>query len=154
MSPRGVALWGAVLSCVVLPGCQTAEKTAPPSRFQGEQPHAFRAAGLLPKEALRTPLYEIADQVRLQEYRLLFTIDSEFGAIPTLGLDLLALRLRELHAIEKAQRYAKDASAVQKIINEARRSGTGLGTGQTDAAGAIHDMPKGFRGLAIGERLG
>ena len=152
MNLRGVALFCAVFLCMVLVGCETAEKTAPPSRFQGEQPHAFRAAGLLPKETLRSPLYEIADQVRVQEYRFLFTIDSEFGAIPTLSLDLLALRLRELHAIERAQRYAKDAAAVQKIINEARRSGTGLGTGQKDAAGAIHDMPKGFRGLAIGER--
>jgi hypothetical protein len=99
------------------------DKTIPAA--QSEPVPTFRASDLLVLDVLRGPNYQIDEFVQVQKYKYLFQINTEWGVVPAEGLNMLELRLREMHAIENLRQLAKDAQFVQGIVEAVRSSPQG-----------------------------
>src|SRR5690606_22041018 len=87
-------------------------------RSSGEGPAAgdvvkvYRAADILPRELLRGPNYEIEPEVALRGYWYDFRLKTEWGVLPARGMGMLEVRIREMHAVERARKMSRDPQFV------------------------------------------
>jgi len=137
-----------LLLCTILPfillSCSIIPKKAPATRFQGEESPTFKAGDILSSEIIKGNNYSIADKVPVEQYHYAFTVKSDFGDIPALGKEVLELRLRELHAIEEAQRRTKDPHFVNGVLKPIKQAGKGLQLLITDPYNTLKNMPRGL----------
>jgi hypothetical protein len=63
-----------------------------------EQPPSFSAAQVLPPNLLSSPNYTIANQVGLDNFQYVFSVNTRWGAFTVKGLDLMRVRAREMAA--------------------------------------------------------
>ena len=125
-------------------GCATPPKATRPARLQGESVPVFRAEDLLPPETVYGLNYRISNRVPVEEYRYSFVIESEFGDISARGMEMLDLRLHELHSIEQARKLSTDPQLVDGILDRLEQTGKGLVTLITDPLGSAARAPRGF----------
>jgi hypothetical protein len=132
-------------------GCATSPK-APAGRSQGETAPVFSAYQILPKEALKGSNYRVARRVPVEEYQYVFTVNSDFGKFSAQGRDMLDLRLRELKAIEEAQRLSTDPHFVNGVLEPLKDTGKGLEIFVGEPLESLGRIPKGF-GLMANQYL-
>ncbi len=144
-----------MLLCTILPffllNCSTAPK-APDAGFQEEKPPTFQASQVLSPDILIGKNYSIADEVPLERYHYAFTVKSEFGDIPAIGKEVLELRLRELHAIQEAQRRTNDAHFVNGVLQPIKQAGKGIELFFSDPYSSLKNLPKGL-GMMLNQYL-
>src|SRR5262245_829629 len=63
-----------------------------------EQPPSFSAEQVLPPNLLSSPNYTIANQVGLDNFQYVFSVDTRWGSFAVKGLDLMRVRAREMAA--------------------------------------------------------
>ena len=64
---------------------------------------------LAPAAMLKGPLHTVAEPVSLDGYFGRFDIESKFGKFSVLGVNMLGVRVHELHAIEALQKVDVDS---------------------------------------------
>jgi hypothetical protein len=99
---------------------------------------------VLPKHVLRGSNYRIADDVPVEEYQYVFTVQTDFGEFTACGRDMLNLRLRELKSIEAARELSEDPKVVDGILAPLEDTGKGLGLLVTEPLESLGRAPKGF----------
>src|SRR5262245_66390264 len=63
-----------------------------------EQPPRFSAAQVLPPNLLSSPNDTVANQVGLDNFQYVFSVDTRWGPFTVKGLDLMRVRAREMAA--------------------------------------------------------
>ncbi|MEX0701196.1 MAG: hypothetical protein WD069_03795 [Planctomycetales bacterium] len=76
----------------------------------------FRASDLLAPEVLRGPNYEIDEEVPLRGYWYEFRLKTKWGEVPARGLGMLELRIREMHAVERARKLSRDPQFIEGVL--------------------------------------
>jgi hypothetical protein len=147
MRSRAVDLLLPLIVGVVNAGCSQSGSSArhgPAERYQGEQAPAFRASSIVPWEVLVGPDYRIEEKVPVADYMYLFTIRTNYGVIPARGRDMLALRLQEMAAIQRARRLSEANHIAEGAKESLEKTGQGLNELLMDPGGTILRAPAGF----------
>lgn len=82
-----------------------------------ETPASLSAAAVAPSGLLSGPHYKVAPEARLDGYLPVFTIESDFGTFPAVGVEMLRVRVSEVPAIASLGEVSKSdafANAVAK----------------------------------------
>src|SRR5262245_2340668 len=108
----------------------------------------FNARDVIDEQLLRGPGYVIEDTVRVHDYRFVFYMKTSYGRLPVLGVPMLELRLREMHAIAAASDLADDPQAVQGIVRTLVDTPRGLGVLLTEPEQSVRRAGVGFRRMA------
>jgi hypothetical protein len=147
MRSRAVDFLSPLIVSVAMVGCSQSGSSArhgPAERYQGEQPATFRASAILPWEVLVGPDYRIEETVPVADYMYLFTIRTSYGVIPARGRDMLALRLQEMAAIQRARRLSEANHIAEGAKESLEKTGQGLNELLMDPGGTILRAPAGF----------
>jgi len=136
---------------IILCGCSTPPE-APSGRLEGETAPVFNVYQILPKEAVKGSNYQISRQVPVEEYQYVFAVESDFGKFDAHGRDMLDLRLRELKAIEEAEKLSSDPHFVNGVLEPLKDTGRGLEIFVDEPLESIGRIPKGF-GLMASQYL-
>jgi hypothetical protein len=78
-----------------------------------EQPPAFSASQVLPRDLLQSPNYRVDDRVGLENFQYAFSVHTKWGTFPIKGADLLRLRAREMAATAKLEEVGGAETAVE-----------------------------------------
>lgn len=140
-----------VVVTVMLCGCKTTPE-APAGRLEGETAPVFNVYQIVPKEVVKGANYRISRQVTVEEYQYVFEVESDFGKFSANGRDMLDLRLRELKAIEEAEKLSSDPHLVNGVLAPLKDTGKGLEIFVDEPLESIGRLPKGF-GLMASQYL-
>jgi hypothetical protein len=108
-----VACW-LVLSAVIAPGVAVAQ-----SKGGYEVPPVLNGAELAPAALLKGPLHAVAEPVQLEGFFGRFVIESKFGTFSVAGVNMLAVRVNELRAIEVLQEVQKSQAFQDSLARAA-----------------------------------
>ncbi len=111
----------------------------------------FQAADILRKEVLVGPHYEIDDAVELNGRHYTFLMHTDWGDLEVTGVNLLTVRIREMHAIRKARELSGDPQIVQGLVETLHRTPEGARLLITDPAGSLLRVPIGIGKLITGQ---
>ena len=136
---------------VMLCGC-AGKPEAPAGRLEGETAPVFNVYQILPKEVVKGSNYRISRKVTVEEYQYVFEVASDFGKFDAHGRDMLDLRLRELKAIEEAEKLSSDPHFVNGVLAPLKDTGKGLEIFVDEPLESIGRIPKGF-GLMAAQYL-
>src|SRR5262245_11632359 len=126
----------AVLFSTLIANLAAAPRASNPPAFEDDSP-LFSARELLDDRLLRGPGYAIEDQVRVHDYRFLFYLRTSYGRLPVLGVPMLELRLREMHAIAAARELADDPQAIEGVVQTLANTPRGLGVLLTEPGQSV-----------------
>lgn len=104
----------------------------------------FEVNAVLSAQVIRGPNYEIEPRVQVFGDEFLFRIRTAYGILPAHGLEMLELRLREMHSIRVAEDLRRRGHFSAGVIDNLRKTGRGLEELLADPAGALLRAPKGL----------
>jgi hypothetical protein len=108
-----------------------------------EKPKTFKASEVLTSELRKGTHHEVADKVPTEGFFFAFTLQTDFGELDALGLDLLRKRVRETEALVALQ----EVSETEVFLEAAGRSLISLGKG---VANVVVDPEATAKGLGAG----
>ena len=106
------------------------------------------AADILRPQILSSPNYKIEDAVTVKQHRYVFRIKTRWGPLSADGMNMLALRLREMRAIERAKRLSRNSQVIGGVVESVSQTPQGVGMLLTNPIGAVLGIPQGVRRLA------
>ncbi|MEX0714983.1 MAG: hypothetical protein WD066_00270 [Planctomycetaceae bacterium] len=109
-----------------------------------EPVRVFRASDLLPAELLRGPNYEIDEEVPLRGYWYDFRLKTKWGDLPARGMGMLELRIREMHAVERARRLSRDPQFVEGVLGNLTAAPRGALIILKEPVSTLKRAPKGL----------
>ena len=86
-----------------------------------EAPPVLRAADLVPAELLSGPGFEVDAQVPVKGFLGYFTLRADVGTFEVHGVDLLRVRVAELHALRKLDETSNSATFAKAAAGAAAR---------------------------------
>jgi len=108
-----------------------------------ETPPAAKASQLLPKTVLKGPHHTIDEAVPLQGLFYRYRIQSTFGTFEAVGSPLLAVRLKEIDALERLSGTSEFSVAMKSV-------GDSLATAAKGAAHAVANPEETVKGIPGG----
>jgi len=108
-----------------------------------DSPPVFTAINLLGAAGVKGPHYQIAEEVRTDEYFHEFTLSSTYGSVEAIGRTQLAVRIQEIAALAALD----DVSKTEVFLSAAGQSVVNVGKG---AAAAVKDPEATVKGLGAG----
>jgi hypothetical protein len=110
---------------------------------QYEQPPSFSAGQVLPPSLLNSRYYQVQNNVGLEDYQYVFTVNTQWGTFRIKGTTLLRVRAREMEATAKLQQISGGETLVDSAGRTALKP---LGTAKgllTEPGKTISDTFKG-----------
>jgi len=102
------------------------------------------AGGVLaPKELLSGPLHTVGEPIVVEGFMGRYEIRSKFGKFQVAGVEMLALRVRELAAIEALDQVEKSTEFQQAFVRSAQAPVQFLGSAVTDPGGTVENVAAG-----------
>jgi hypothetical protein len=145
-SPHFAALF--VVSFAFLSTPASLQSAQQPARASDERDLLFDVHDLIDGNLLRGPGYVIEDQVRLNDYRFVFYLKTNYGRLPVQGVPMLELRIREMHAIATASEWAGDPQAIAGIVQTLADTPRGLAVLVTEPEQSVQRARVGIRRMA------
>jgi hypothetical protein len=112
-----------------------------------ETPPTLRAADVLPREALKGPHHEVADEVASDGVGLVFSIRSTFGTFVAPSRELAELRIAEVGAIAQLKGLGRGEMFASGMVDSVKRKAETLQNVVEDPEGTVHGMGRGLKGL-------
>jgi len=84
-----------------------------------ETPPVLAGSELAPAALLKGPLHTVAEPIRLEGFFGRFVIESKFGNFSVLGVNMLAVRVNELRAIEALQEVESSQAFQDSLLRAA-----------------------------------
>ena len=84
-----------------------------------ETPPVLAGSALAPATLLQGPLHTVAEPITLDGYFGRFVIESKFGKFSVAGVNMLAVRVNELQAIEALQEVQKSQAFQDSLVRAA-----------------------------------
>jgi hypothetical protein len=109
-------------------------------------------AVLAPEAMLKGPLHTVAEPVALEGYFGRFVIESNFGKFSVLGVNMLSVRVNELHAIEALQGVANTQAFQDSLVRSAQVPIQFVQSAVTNPIGTVENVGQGL-GSVLG-RIG
>ncbi|MCU0916413.1 MAG: hypothetical protein MUC88_17890 [Planctomycetes bacterium] len=108
----------------------------------------FSVTQVLPPTVLEGANYRLSEDVSVQEYHYVFTVQSDFGEITAQGRPMLGLRLRELQALAAARKVDRYRLLVDGILTPLKNTGKGLDLILHEPLESLEAVPEGL-GLIV-----
>lgn len=144
-SSISITAFAALLGCVSpFAAAQTAGDFEPLPTLRGDQ--------LLAPELLAGPQYRVKEPIALDGVFGVFELDSDFGHFRVLGRQMLAVRIRELKAIDELGKVDKGAAFGEALARSATAPVTFVGHLIVDPGKTVENVANGM-GTVFG-RLG
>lgn len=125
----------ALLACAPGVVAQKAAPDAPAPLLAGRD--------LAPAELLSGPLHKVEEPVAIDGFMGRFVIASKFGKFEVRGVEMLAIRVRELAAIEAIGEVEKSSEFQQAFLRSAQAPVQFLGNAVTNPAGTVESIGTG-----------
>jgi hypothetical protein len=117
---RNTRMFASVLSCLLAAGSIVSTLPAIAQPKGGYEPAPVLAgAELAPAALLKGPLHTVAEPVTLDGFFGRFVIESKFGRFSVVGVNMLGVRVNELHAIEVLQEVQNSQAFQDSLIRAA-----------------------------------
>ena len=153
MNPNSCNCTASALACllasVVL--VTTAPASAQPKGGFEAAP-VLAGAELAPSALLKGPLHTVAEPVALDGYFGRFVIESKFGKFSVVGVNMLAVRVNELHAIEALQEVQNSQAFQDSLVRAAQAPIQLVQSAVTNPVGTVENVGQGL-GSVLG-RIG
>lgn len=112
--------------------------------YEDESQVRFRTSDLMSADVLKGPNYELDPETTLNNGRFVFRIQTQWGILIAHGKPMLALRLREMYAIERARRMNREPQLIGSFLNTLVDSRKGAELLLTDPIGSVLRVPAGI----------
>lgn len=123
-----------------------------PAAAKYEREPVLDAAELVSPSLLNGPGYAVAPQARVLGYQARFVLRTDYGEIEAESVEMLALRIAELPAVEALHRAEASAVFAQALADGARAQAAALGQVARRPVRTLVELPKGVARY-FGERL-
>jgi hypothetical protein len=117
-----------------------------------ESAPVLAGAELAPAALLKGPLHTVAEPVTLEGYFGRFVIESKFGKFSVAGVNMLAVRVNELQAIETLQEVQKSQAFQDSLVRAASAPVQLVQSAVTNPMGTVENVGQGL-GSVLG-RIG
>jgi hypothetical protein len=109
-----------------------------------EAPPALAGAELAPTALLKGPLHTVAEPVALEGYFGRFVIESKFGNFSVAGVNMLGVRVNELHAIEVLQEVQNSQAFQDSLVRAAQAPIQFVQSAVTNPVGTVENVGQGL----------
>lgn len=111
-------------------------------QYEDESRLRFRTSDIVPRDLLAGPNYELDEETELEDGRFVFRINTKWGVLTAHGRPMLAVRLREMEAIERARTMNREPQVVGAFLGTLVDTGKGTKILLTDPIGSLRRAPK------------
>lgn len=118
---------------------------ASPPQYDNESDYTLRASDILAAATINGPNYQVDPTVKLQDGKFVFRIRTRWGVLTAKGLPFLELRLREMYAIERAERLSDKPQEIHGFLDTLVDTKDGATVLLTEPIGAVLRIPAGIR---------
>jgi hypothetical protein len=118
-------------------------------RGKYEDPPQLAGQTLVAASLLGGPLHSVAEPITLENFLGRFEIDSQFGKFQIAGANMLAVRVRELAAIQALGEVDRSAAFQQALSRSAQAPVQLVSNAFTDPAATVENVATGF-GTVLG----
>jgi hypothetical protein len=136
---------GSALACLLAAAVLVA--AAPTAAQTGgafETAPALAGAELAPAALLKGPLHTVAEPVALDGFFGRFVIESRFGKFTVVGVNMLAVRVNELQAIEALQEVQQSQAFQDSLVRAASAPVQLVQSAVTDPRGTVENVGQGL----------
>jgi hypothetical protein len=141
----GSQLFAAALGCLLVAAALiTAEPAAAQPKGGYEAPPALAGSALAPAALLAGPLHTVAEPVALDGFFGRFVIESRFGKFSVAGVNMLAVRVNELSAIEALQQVQGSQAFQDSLLRAAQAPIQLVQSAVTDPVGTVENVGRGL----------
>ncbi len=109
-----------------------------------ESPPVLAGSELAPAALLKGPLHTVAEPITLDGFFGRFVIESKFGKFNVLGVNLLAVRVNELQAIEALQEVQKSQAFQSALVRAASAPVQLVQSAVTNPLGTVENIGQGL----------
>ena len=109
-----------------------------------EAPPVLAGSELVPAALLKGPLHTVAEPVTLEGFFGRFVIESKFGKFSVVGVNMLAVRVNELRAIEALQEVQKSQAFQDSLVRAASAPVQLVQSAVTDPLGTVENVGQGL----------
>ena len=109
-----------------------------------ETPPVLAGSELAPAALLKGPLHTVAEPVTLEGPFGRFVIESKFGKFSVVGVNMLAVRVNELQAIEALQEVQKSQAFQDSLMRAASSPVQFVQSAVTDPMGTVESVGQGL----------
>jgi hypothetical protein len=133
------------LTCLLAAGALATTKPAVAQPKIGfESPPVLAGSELAPAALLKGPLHTVAEPIMLDGFFGRFLIESKFGKFSVLGVNMLAVRVNELQAIEALQEVQKSRAFQDSLVRAASAPVQLVQSAVTNPLGTVESVGKGL----------
>ena len=146
MNPKSIQHRGAVaLACLLAASAVAAvEPVARQTNANFEAAPVVAGAFFAPAPLLKGPLHTVAEPVSLQGFLGRFVIESKFGNFTVAGVNMLAVRVNELPAIEALQEVQKSRAFQDSLVRAASAPVQLMQSAVTNPLGTVENVGQGL----------
>ena len=137
-----------VILSIGFTGAAASEQAPVSEIYEDESTLRFRTSDLVPAEVLKGPNYELDPESSLNDGQFVFRIRTQWGVLAAHGKPMLALRLGEMYAIERARRMNREPQLIGSFLYTLVDSKKGAQLLLTDPLGSVLRVPGGLE-LAV-----
>lgn len=142
LSPHGTAskLAGLVAACILATAGWAQAQATP--KF--ETITSLPGAEVAPAALLTGPLHKVAEPVPLDGFFGHFAIESKFGTFSVVGVNMLAVRVNELRAIEALQEVQRSQAFQDSLVRAAQAPVQLVQSAFTNPVGTVENVGQGL----------
>ena len=142
---RGTHLVAAALACVLAAGALVTMRPAAAQPKDGfEVVPVLAGSELAPASLLKGPLHTVAEPVTLDGFFGRFVIESNYGKFSVLGVNMLAVRVNELRAIEVLKQVENSQAFQDSLVRSAQAPIQFVQSAVTNPVGTVENVGQGL----------
>jgi hypothetical protein len=127
----------------VLACCLRAAVAACAADCGSESEPALHAPALVPPALLSGPNFKVVPEVEVRGYMARFLIDTPYGPLHADSVELLAVRVAEIPAIEALDRASKSGAFAHAVAERGRKTGAAIVNVVSHPIDTITGLPEG-----------
>jgi hypothetical protein len=109
-----------------------------------ETPPVLAGSELAPAALLKGPLHTVAEPITLEGFFGRFVIESKFGSFSVLGVNMLAVRVNELRAIEALREVENSQAFQDSLVRAASAPIQFVQSAVTNPVGTVENVGQGL----------
>ena len=142
---RGTHLVAVALACVLAAGALVTMRPAAAQPKDGfEVVPVLAGSELAPASLLKGPLHTVAEPVTLDGFFGRFVIESNYGKFSVLGVNMLAVRVNELRAIEVLKQVENSQAFQDSLVRSAQAPIQFVQSAVTNPVGTVENVGQGL----------
>ncbi len=134
----------ATLSCFLAAAAVNTAIAAAQAEHRFEAVPVLAGSELAPAALLKGPLHTVAEPITLDGFFGRFLIESKFGKFSVVGVNMLAVRVNELQAIEALQEVQKSRAFQDSLVRAASAPVQLVQSAVTDPLGTVENVGQGL----------